>query len=66
MDEAIRELLECQAEWQRRRCQLSWAEKLRQSVAMRESLRGFRKAEAATSDAGRRDAAEAGAMRPAR
>jgi hypothetical protein len=45
MDEAaVREMLERQAEWQRRRCQLSWAEKLRQCVAMRESLRGFAKA----------------------
>jgi hypothetical protein len=45
MDEALRSMLERQAEWQRRRSQLSWAEKLRQSVAMRESLRGFRTTE---------------------
>jgi hypothetical protein len=45
MDRAVHEMLERQAEWQRRRCQLSWADKLRQSVAMRESLRGFCRAQ---------------------
>ncbi len=58
MDEAVREMFERQAEWQCRRSQLSWAEKLRQCVAMRESLRGFRKAESAIPDAAPRDAEE--------
>ena len=49
MHETI-QMLERQAEWQRNRCQLSWADKLRQAVAMRESLRGFRKAVPASSE----------------
>jgi hypothetical protein len=48
MHETI-QMLERQAEWQRNRYQLSWADKLRQAVAMRESLRGFRKAMPASS-----------------
>jgi hypothetical protein len=38
-----------QAEWQRARGRLSWAEKLRQAVAMRESLRGFARTAPAVS-----------------
>lgn len=62
MDEALREMLERQAEWQRRRAQFSWAEKLRQCVAMRESLRGFRRAARASADAVRQDAKEETSM----
>ncbi len=42
MDE-IQELFEKQAQWQRARAKLSWGDKLRASLAMRESLKGFSK-----------------------
>lgn len=41
MDEEIRAMLTRQAEWQRNRSDLPWAEKLRQSVIMRKSLSCF-------------------------
>lgn len=43
MNDEIVELLRRQAEWQRSRVSLTWAEKLRQSVALRQSLAGLRK-----------------------
>lgn len=51
MDDVI-QALNRQAEWQRARSKLSWAEKLRQAVAMRESLRGFTKTASAASRTG--------------
>ena len=42
MNEKVRELLQRQAEWQRRRSGLSWEEKLRLSLQMRETQRALR------------------------
>ena len=54
--DALPQALNRQAAWQRSRSKLPWAEKLRQAVAMRESLRGFAKAAPAASRAGGEDA----------
>ena len=43
MDKRIKELLERQAEWQRNRAMLSWEEKLKMSLLMRETQRALRK-----------------------
>jgi hypothetical protein len=42
MDKRIKELLERQAEWQRDRAALSWEEKLKMSLIMRETQRALR------------------------
>lgn len=42
MDKRIKELLERQAEWQRNRAALSWEEKLKMSLIMRETQRALR------------------------
>jgi len=42
MDSQLRKLLERQGAWQRERARLPWEEKLRQSVRLRETLRGLR------------------------
>jgi len=42
MDQEIRELLERQALWQRSRAGLSWEEKLKMSLVMRETQRALR------------------------
>jgi len=39
----LEQMFERQAEWQRSRSKLPWAEKLRLSVVMRESLLGLRR-----------------------
>jgi len=41
MIEDIRGMLDRQAEWQRRRADLPWAEKLRRSVIMRKTFSAF-------------------------
>ena len=51
MDDVVQALTRQDA-WQRARSQLSWAEKLRQAVAMRKSLRGFAKTAPAAPDIG--------------
>lgn len=43
MTDEIRAMLARQAEWQRSRAALPWAEKLRRTVIMRESLSAFRR-----------------------
>jgi hypothetical protein len=43
-DGEVKAMLERQAAWQRARASLPWAEKLRMSAAMRESLLALRKA----------------------
>lgn len=43
MNDQIADLLKRQAAWQRSRASLTWAEKLRQSVALRQSLAGLLK-----------------------
>lgn len=43
MDEKIRDLLERQATWQRGRAALSWEEKLKISMVMREAQKTLRK-----------------------
>ncbi len=43
MDEKIREYLERQAAWQRGRSTLSWEEKLKMSLVMRETQQALRK-----------------------
>jgi len=43
MDQWIRELLERQAVWQRNRAGLSWEEKLKMSLLMRETQKALRK-----------------------
>jgi hypothetical protein len=42
MDKRIKELLERQAKWQRDRAALSWEEKLKMSLIMRETQRALR------------------------
>jgi hypothetical protein len=42
MDRWVKDLLERQAAWQRCRSSLSWEEKLRQSLVMREAQRSLR------------------------
>jgi hypothetical protein len=42
MDEEIRKLLERQAEWQKSRAKLSWAEKVRMAEAVREDVARLR------------------------
>ena len=46
MDRWVKDLLERQAAWQKRRASLSWEEKLRQSLVMREAQRALRGAPA--------------------
>jgi hypothetical protein len=56
MDRWVKDLLERQAAWQRSRSSLSWEEKLRQSLVMREaqlSLRGAMAKEAQVGEPGR-------------
>jgi hypothetical protein len=43
MDKRIKQLLERQAQWQRNRAALSWEEKLRMSLIMRETQKALRK-----------------------
>jgi hypothetical protein len=47
MDKRIKELLERQAEWQRDRAALSWEEKLKMSLIMRETQRALRGSDSA-------------------
>ena len=44
----IQSLFKRQAAWQRSRAKLPWAEKLRQAVVMRESLRSLRRTDRVT------------------
>jgi hypothetical protein len=46
MDRWVKDLLERQAAWQKSRASLSWEEKLRQSLIMREVHRSFREVKA--------------------
>jgi len=43
MDDKVRKLLERQAEWQKSRAKLSWAEKVRMVEAVRESMAALRR-----------------------
>jgi hypothetical protein len=64
-DRWVKEMLERQAAWQRGRASLSWEEKLRQSLGMREAQRSLRNAIARGRPAFRADIArESGGARP--
>ena len=52
MDRWVKDLLERQAAWQRHRVSLSWEEKLRQSLVMREVQRSLRGTAAKGAPAG--------------
>ncbi|MBN2448974.1 MAG: hypothetical protein JXR77_01210 [Lentisphaeria bacterium] len=69
MRDEIKALLVRHAEWQRHRSRLSWEEKLRQAVAMRESLRSYVRIGSVAGHSGQTPAESnrtAAARRPAR
>jgi hypothetical protein len=54
MDKRIKQLLKRQAKWQRNRAALSWEEKLRMSLIMRETQKALRKSAVPGKNAARK------------